>query len=67
MQNGKEAGQTHEHVHLHLIPVFSYEALKKKENVVEKRTEEEMGNEANTYRALFQQSTYWLFMGIICL
>lgn len=41
LKNGKEAGQTMNHVHLHLCPVSVSGAMKRKDNA-EKRTEEDM-------------------------
>jgi diadenosine tetraphosphate (Ap4A) HIT family hydrolase len=52
MQNGKEAGQTVNHVHLHLVPhVKPIEFLEKKEEEV--RNEDDMAREAEQYRSCF--------------
>jgi diadenosine tetraphosphate (Ap4A) HIT family hydrolase len=55
LQNGKEAGQSINHVHLHLVPNSrSIEFLERKEEEV--RSEEDMAKEAEQYRSCFEQS-----------
>jgi diadenosine tetraphosphate (Ap4A) HIT family hydrolase len=55
IQNGKDAGQTVTHVHIHLCPKHSEHALERKNQ--EARTEDDMAKEAEKYRGLFEQSS----------
>ena len=56
-QNGKDAGQTVPHCHLHLIPKKEKDesGLERQEDKV--RSEEDMGKEADSYRNLFEQGS----------
>lgn len=55
VQNGKDAGQTVPHVHLHLVPHLAPNMEKRREDA-EIRSEEDMAVEAGKYRTCFQQS-----------
>ena len=55
-QNGKDAGQTVPHCHLHLIPKGPRDepGLERQSQL---RTEDDMAKEAESYRSCFEQST----------
>lgn len=54
VQNGKDAGQTVNQVHIHLCPRHAEHALERKNQEV--RLEDDMAKEAEKYRGLFEQS-----------
>lgn len=56
IQNGKDAGQTVNHAHLHLIPNQEKEGLERKEAII--RSEEDMAREADQYRTCFENSAH---------
>lgn len=55
-QNGKDAGQTVQHCHLHLIPKKPQEDGRLERMSDKARSEEDMAREADSYRNCFEQS-----------
>ena len=57
VQNGKDAGQTVPHVHLHVCPDTLGKEVRKEDGKI--RTEEEMSVEAAKYRTCFEQFEWY--------
>ncbi|KAM3147704.1 hypothetical protein pb186bvf_000032 [Paramecium bursaria] len=55
IQDGKEAGQTVEHLHCHIIPIGKQKVINL-DKTIEEKSEQDMTNEAYRLRAYFEQS-----------